>query len=90
MSLIDKILSKEIMKLMKFRNKFLKVRMEENKKGMSTAKLMFYFYETRKKEYFDNLNKYFDNLKDVNDNKTFWKTVKPFLSNKIVLKNISH
>lgn len=90
MSLIDKILSKEIMKLMKFRNKFLKVRMEENKKGMSTAKLMFCFYETRKKEYFDNLNKYFDNLKDVNVNKTFWKTVKPFLSNKIVLKNISH
>ena len=32
MSLIDKILPKEIMKLMKFRNKFLKVRMEENKK----------------------------------------------------------
>ena len=34
-----------------------------------------------KKEYFGNLNE-----KNVCDNKTFWKTVKPFLSDKIVSK----
>ena len=31
-----------------------------------------------KKEYFDNLNE-----KDIIDNKMFWKTVKPFLSEKL-------
>ena len=30
-----------------------------------------------KREYFQNLN-----INSINDNKTFWKTVKPFLSNK--------
>ena len=34
-----------------------------------------------KKDYYNNLNE-----KDVNDNKIFWKTVKPFLLDKIVLK----
>ena len=34
-----------------------------------------------KKDYYNNLNE-----KDVNDNKNFWKTVKPFLLDKIVLK----
>ena len=34
-----------------------------------------------KKDYYEKLNE-----KDVNDNKTFWKTVKPFLSDKIVSK----
>ena len=30
-----------------------------------------------KKEYFQNIN-----VKDINDNKKFWKTIKPFFSNK--------
>ena len=30
-----------------------------------------------KKEYFENIN-----VKDINDNKKFWKTIKPFFSNK--------
>ena len=30
-----------------------------------------------KKEYFENTN-----VKDINDNKKFWKTIKPFFSNK--------
>ena len=34
-----------------------------------------------KKNYYNSLNE-----KDVSDNKTFWKTVKPFLSDKIVSK----
>ena len=34
-------------------------------------------YKREKRKYFNNLN-----LKDITDNKTFWKTVKPFLSNK--------
>ena len=47
---------------------------------------MFYFYEKPKKEYFDYLHKYFDNLNNINNNKTFWKTAKPFLPNKKVSK----
>ena len=34
-------------------------------------------YKKEKRKYFNNLN-----LKDITDNKRFWKTVKPFLSNK--------
>ena len=34
-----------------------------------------------KKDYYNNLNE-----KDVNDNKNFWKTVKPFLLDKTVSK----
>ena len=30
-----------------------------------------------KKEYFENIN-----AKDINDNEKFWKTIKPFFSNK--------
>ena len=29
-----------------------------------------------KKEYFENIN-----IKDINDNKKFWKTIKPFINN---------
>ena len=35
-----------------------------------------------KKEYFKNIN-----VKDINDNKKFWKTIKPFFSNKVVNTN---
>ena len=33
--------------------------------------------KTKKKEYFENIN-----VKDIHDNKKFWKTIKPFFSNK--------
>ena len=35
------------------------------------------FKEKQKKEYFESIN-----IKDLNDNKKFWKTIKPFFSNK--------
>ena len=35
------------------------------------------FFRKSKKEYFQNIN-----VKDINDNKKFWKTIKPFFSNK--------
>ena len=35
------------------------------------------FTEKQKKEYFESIN-----VKDLNDNKKFWKTIKPFFSNK--------
>ena len=35
------------------------------------------FKEKQKKEYFESIN-----VKDLNDNKKFWKTIKPFFSNK--------
>ena len=34
-------------------------------------------FKKNKKEYFENIN-----VKDINDNKNFWKTIKPFFSNK--------
>ena len=43
--------------------------------------MRFALKKKTKKEYFGNLNE-----KNVCDNKTFWKTVKPFLSDKIVSK----
>ena len=35
-----------------------------------------------KSGYFENLNE-----KNINDNKTFWKTIKSFLSNKVISTN---
>ena len=35
------------------------------------------FLRKTKKEYFENIN-----VKDINDNKKFWETIKPFFSNK--------
>ena len=82
MPFMNKTLSKEIMKRTKLRNKFLKERTDESKKRYTSQRnYCVSLLKETKKNCYNGLNE-----KDVSDNKTFWKTVKPFLSDKIVSK----
>ena len=68
------------MKRTRLRNKFLKHRTGEDKRTYS--KQLNYcvsLLRKTKKEYYSNLDE-----RNVTDNRKFWKTVKPFLSDKIV------
>ena len=77
---MNKILSKEIMKRTRLRNKFLKDRNKENKSKYSKQRnYCVSLIRKMKKDYYSNLD-----VKEVTDNKTFWKTIKRFLSDKIV------
>ena len=79
---MNKTLSKGIMKRTKLRNKFLKESTDESKKRYTIQRnYCVSLLKKTKKNYYDSLNE-----KDVSDNKTFWKTVKPFLWDKIVSK----
>ena len=83
MHFMNKALSKEIMTRTRLRNKFLKDRSEENKKKYSKQRnYCVSLLRKSKSDYFGNLNE-----KNINDNKTFWKTIKPFLSDKVRLAN---
>ena len=78
MPFVNKTLSKVIM----LRNKFCKNRTEENRNRYTLRRNYYVSLITKtKKEYFGNLNE-----KNVCDNKTFWKIVKFFLSDKIISK----
>ena len=80
MPFINKTLSKEIMKRNKLQNKFLKDGTEENRNRYASQRnCCVSLLEKTKKENFGDLNQ-----KNVSDNKKFWKTVKPFLSDKII------
>ena len=75
-------LSKEVMKRTRLRNKFLKYKTieyqeEYNKQRNYCVSLL----RKTKRSYYENLNE-----RNVTDTKNFWKTVKPYLSN----KNISN
>ena len=77
---MNKNLSKAIMLRTNLRNIFLKNRTEENKNRYTKQRnLCVTLLRKSKREYFNNLNE-----KNVCDNKTFWKVVKPLLSNKII------
>ena len=79
---MNKTLSKEIMKRTKLCNKLLKERTDESKKRYTSQQNYFVsLLKKTKKNYYNSLNE-----KDVSDNKTFWKTVKPFFSDKIISK----
>ena len=81
MPFMSKDLSKAIMDRTRFRNKFLKNRNDENKKKYSKQRsYCVSFLRKTKKQYYGDLNE-----KNVLDNKKFWKTVKPFLSDKCPL-----
>ena len=79
---MNKTISKEIMKRTRFRNQFLKNRTDENK-SRYTKQSNYYVSLLRKTktQYYRNLDE-----KNVTDNNAFWKTVKPFLSDKITSK----
>ena len=62
-------------------NFFKKISDESKKRYTSQQKYCVSMLKKTKKDYYNNLNE-----KDVNDNKIFWKTVKPFLLDKTVSK----
>ena len=78
MPFMTKDLSKEMMTRSRLRNKYLKDKTEENRLlyTQQRNKCVSLLRKT-KINYYGNLN-----VKDVTDNKKFWKTVKPFLSDK--------
>ena len=76
---MTKALRKAIMKRSELKTKYLKHRTQD--KLLSYKKQKNYcskLYKKERKKYYDNLN-----IKNVTDNKIFWKTVKPFLSDKV-------
>ena len=69
---------KVIMQRTRFRNKFLKNHNDQNKLLYNKQrKYCVSLLRKEKKEYFARLNE-----KDITDNRKFWHTVKPFLSDK--------
>ena len=80
MSFIKKELSREIMKTSRLRNNMLRTKTEETCKLYVKQRNKFVsLLKKAKKEFYQNLDE-----KNVIDNKKFWKTVKPLLSDKSV------
>ena len=79
---MNKTISREIMKRTRFRNQFLKNRTDENKSRYTKQRnYCVSLLRKTKAQNYSNLDE-----KNVADNKTFCKTVKPFLSDKITSK----
>ena len=71
---LTKEINKEIMTRSRLRNKFLRCRSDENKKAYNEQRnRCVKLVRSAKKAHYSNLS-----IKDVNDNKKFWKIVKPF------------
>ena len=80
---MDKESNQTIMVGFKFRNKFLKLKTQEN--WLVDAKHRNYcvkLLQEKKCQYFENLN-----LSSITDNKLFWKTVSPLFTEKNGSKN---
>ena len=78
---MNKTLQKEIMKRSRLRNKFLKTKAEVDKIAYKKQRNHCVSLTRKtKKEYYSSLDE-----KCVIDNKKFWKTVKPFLSDKTMV-----
>ena len=82
----DNETSKAFLTRTKLRNNLLQNKNEENRKLYAKQRnFCVSLLRKIKKRYYETLNE-----KSVIDNKLFWKTVKPFLSDKIVVKNKIH
>ena len=78
MPFMTKDLSKEMMTRSRLRNKYLKDKTEENRLLYTQQRNeCVSLLRKTKINYYGNLN-----VKEITDNKKFWKTVKPFLSDK--------
>ena len=76
---MNKTLSKAVMHRTRFLNKYLRNRTDENKrKSKKQRNYCVSLLRKTKREYYSNLD-----VKNITDNKTFWKTVKRFLSDKV-------
>ena len=75
---MNKTLSKAIMHRTRFRNKYLRNKTDENKRKYTKQRnYCVSLLRKSKREYDINLD-----VKNITDNKTFWRAVKPFLSDK--------
>ena len=74
---MNKVLSKATMQRTKLRNNFLKDPSAANKFSYNKQRNWCVSLLRKEKQYFSNLNE-----KDITDNKKFWQTVKPLLSEK--------
>ena len=75
---MNKKLNKEIMKISRLRNTFLNTRSELDCKAYNKQRnYVVNLLRNVKKEFYGNLN-----TNVLTENRTFWKTVKPFLSEK--------
>ena len=80
---INKKINKEIMKRSRLRNKFLNTKSDIDRKAYNKQRnLCVSLIRSEKKNFFSNIN-----TSDITDNKTFWKTVKPFFTDKIKTKS---
>ena len=78
-SFMTKELNKEVMTRSRLRNKFRPFRFEENKKAYNEQRNRYVtLLRNAKKSHFSNLD-----IKEVNDNKNFWKLVKPLFLKKV-------
>ena len=79
---MNKTISIEIINRARFRNQFIKNRTDQNRsRYIKQRNYCASLLRKVKTQYHSNLNE-----RNVTDNKTFWKTVKPFLSDKITSK----
>ena len=86
MPLFKKESSKAIMTRTKLRNIFLQNRSEKNRiRYTKQRNFCVSLLRKTKKRYYENLNE-----KSVVDNKLFWKTVKPLISDKVAVKDGIH
>ena len=77
---ITKDIRKAIMTRTRLKNKFRKEDTEENKKAYNKQRnYCLKLVRKTKKDFYNNLD-----VKKITDNKQFWKTVKPFFSNKVI------
>ena len=75
---MNKTLSKAIMHRTRFRNKYLRNKTVENKRKYTKQRnYCVSLLRKSKREYDINLD-----VKNITDNKTFWRAVEPFLSDK--------
>ena len=80
---INKKINKEIMKRSRLRNKFLNTKSDIDRKAYNKQRnLCVSLIRKDKKNFFSNIN-----TSDITDNKTFWKTLKPFSTDKIQAKS---
>ena len=76
---INKTILKAMMDQSRLRKKFLKTRSNEDKKAYNTQRnYCLTLVRKAKKDYYNNLDH-----ENVTDNKTFWKSIKPFFLKKV-------
>ena len=80
---MNRKINKEIMKRSRLRNKFLNTKSDIGRKAYNKQRnLCVSLIRSEKNNFFSNIN-----TNDIADNKTFWKTVKLFFTDKIKTKS---